>query len=166
MYRKIIVFVMFAACGGPESDFVTAQGIKVFTLNDFPTQEMVESSCAATILALNGKGWKKLDGLELDVKEDVLVLKDGRKANGVYYGERIEIHKTNDCWARNAFVHELVHLFQWERNQVTDLLHEDPIWWGMYGIEQRAQNYAIMNECIETGPAFIDPETKKPIGGW
>lgn len=146
--KQFIFLCMLAACG-KEPDYVTHQGISVFTLNGFPAMETVETSCAAVILSIEGRGWKAFDGLRLDVVAEVIVLADGRKVNGVYYGDNdlIQVHKTNDCWARNAFVHELIHLFQWERDQVDDLLHEDPKWWAKDGIEDRAYKFAIETEC-------------------
>lgn len=164
---KSLIFLYLVACGN-DPDYETHQGMRVFTVDGFPTMKMVESSCAATILAVGGEGWKAFEGLELSVQNEVIVLGGGQKANGLYSREynSIIVHRTNDCWARNAFVHELIHLFQWRRDRKEDSLHEDTRWWGWKGIEGKAESFAALNECPEDGPLWVNPETNKPIGGW
>lgn len=165
--KKLILLSLVVSCS-PDPDFETHQGMRIFSLNGIPTQEMIESSCAATVFAMKGTGWKAFEGLTLNVQDEPFDLGDVGYVNGFYshvYFE-IGITMTNKCLARTAFVHELIHMFQWTWEQNDDYLHEDRYWWGWQGIEARAQNFAILNECPEEGPEWVDPETNVPVGGW
>lgn len=166
--KTYLCFLLLGACGQQGFDYETAQGMRIYSFEGYPSVEQVESSCAATIAAMGGRGYKALEYVKVIAENHPIDVPSVGLTNGVYLKnlDEIGINITDQCWARTAFVHELIHMYQWKRDQISDNLHTDPYWWGYTGIEAKAQNLAISFECPEKGPEWIDPETQQPIGGW
>lgn len=156
---------LFAVCGcGDEG-----AGRYGFVLKDRTDSVTVEELDIATdhLLAVIGGSGGRLreENLEVIVEPRVLPLdgspgpckyepSSGKCAAGLSYigPDRIRVWRYVDCFYRGAFVHELIHFFQWWRDEEMDEDHSSTKWWdtpvSRGSVEDRAYE-TVVQECPE-----------------